>query len=66
MLSSDTPEFFIQGLGVPPGELVHAANTEEIEITPHGGSDGNQIVQLAGVRFHTTSLTNLYLTTSLI
>jgi len=57
LLPGDTPEPLIESLGVKAGELGHAADTEPIEITQHGGSDGNKVLQPATVPFHITSLT---------
>lgn len=65
-LPGDTREPLIESSGVQAGELRHAADTEPIKVTQHGGSDGNQVLQPATVPFHITSLTAPRARTSLI
>jgi len=65
-LPGDTPEPLIENLGVKAGQLRHAADTEPIEVTEHGGSDGNEVLQPPTVPFHIASLTAPRPGTSLI
>jgi hypothetical protein len=66
LLAGDAPEPPKESSRFGAGELPHAADTEPIEITQQGGSDGNEILQPAMVLFHITSLTAPHPATSLI